>query len=156
MMKEEKMFVTFMTTKSGKPSVENYRKMTKRVTALLCVLVLVFAVLLYKLSLDSFNSGFVLGLIIGLVACIGRNIYVLRSDKRLKASYIKAIDERNKYLTQLTVKIIYSLLATAVMILLLCHHLLGFDISYEALLYSFLVLISYGFIGVRFIVERVY
>ncbi|MCS4488807.1 hypothetical protein [Streptococcus sciuri] len=146
----------FMTMKSGKLSMEDYRKTIQQVMVLLSVLVMVFVVLLYKLSLDSFNSGFVLGLIIGLVSCIIRSFYMLRSAKSLKASYIKVMDERNKYLTQLTVKIIYSLLVLVVIVLLLCHHLLAFDISYETLLYSFLGLIFYGFIGVRFIVERVY
>ncbi|MGT2933454.1 hypothetical protein [Streptococcus catagoni] len=148
------MLQNLLVRRRRKKTLADYKKSTRFWSLLLFLFATLTLFLVFKLKLHSFGKGFLIGVASGLLLIVGRNLYLLRNNKKLKEAYLKAYDERNNQILLLASAVILSLQLVVISLGLVLYAIWSIKWSMLEFLIIDLYLILFGLITVKTILGK--
>ena len=142
---------------NGKMSKANYKKYLWTVSTIFITIGLILLILPFFVvtgGKSDFDAGLSLGAGIALILISLYFIWLPTNEKLFNRYYISAFDERTKFVTNLTCKILIALLLIGTFILWLLYLVAGVAFTYCGLLTAFFYLVAYGFIILRWLLMK--
>ena len=141
----------------GKMSKANYKKYLWTVSTIFITIGLILLILPFFVvtgGKSDFDAGLSLGAGIALILISLYFIWLPTNEKLFNRYYISVFDERTKFVTNLTCKILIALLLIGTFILWVLYLVAGVTFTYSGLLTVFFYLVAYGFIILRWLLMK--
>lgn len=142
---------------NGKMSKANYKKYLWTVSTIFITIGLILLILPFFVvtgGKSDFDAGLSSGVGIALILISLYFIWLPTNEKLFNRYYISAFDERTKFVTNLTCKILIALLLIGTFILWVLYLVAGVTFTYSGLLTVFFYLVAYGFIILRWLLMK--
>lgn len=142
---------------NGKMSKANYKKYLWTVSTIFITIGLILLILPFFVvtgGKSDFDAGLSLGAGIALILISLYFIWLPTNEKLFNRYYISVFDERTKFVTNLTCKILIALLLIGTFILWVLYLVAGVTFTYGGLLTVFFYLVAYGFIILRWLLMK--
>ncbi len=142
---------------NGKMSKANYKKYLWTVSTIFITIGLILLILPFFVvtgGKSDFDAGLSLGAGIALILISLYFIWLPTNEKLFNRYYISVFDERTKFVTNLTCKILIALLLIGTFILWVLYLVAGVAFTYSGLLTVFFYLVAYGFIILRWLLMK--
>ncbi|MBF7094951.1 hypothetical protein IYQ92_06810 [Streptococcus sp. HF-1907] len=142
---------------NGKMSKANYKKYLWTVSTIFITIGLILLILPFFVvtgGKSDFDAGLSLGAGIALILISLYFIWLPTNEKLFNRYYISVFDERTKFVTNLTCKILIALLLIGTFILWVLYLVAGVTFTYSGLLTVFFYLVAYGFIILRWLLMK--
>lgn len=142
---------------NGKMSKANYKKYLWTVSTIFITIGLILLILPFFVvtgGKSDFDAGLSLGAGIALILISLYFIWLPTNEKLFNRYYISVFDERTKFVTNLTCKILLALLLIGTFILWVLYLVAGVTFTYSGLLTVFFYFVAYGFIILRWFLMK--